>query len=116
MEGFVSTIILARLSTSEDGNRGLEAPEEPNRLERPVAPSRCDAVMQVVWTIVMRGMMRPSQNQSEILKHAYRWRRRRPVRPLVNLIRQHSHSAESEAEDRHRRSRYGFERNGHQRK
>ena len=58
----VAPVIVPRPRAGETRDRGLEPPEEPDRLERPVAPSRRDAVVGVVRPLVMRRVLGASQN------------------------------------------------------
>src|SRR5215212_8249660 len=95
----VPAIVVSRTHPGDAGDGGLEMPKEPDRLERPVAPSRGDAVRGVIRTAMMDRVRGAAQQDAAVLKHADQPRRRAHVRPLMNLVRHHADSAERKAGD-----------------
>src|SRR5438105_2594168 len=61
---FVAAIVVPRPHTGQPRDRRLQPPEEPDRLERPIAPAGRDAVMHVVRPIVMHGMLGAAENDT----------------------------------------------------
>src|SRR5437867_2655361 len=66
----VPLVIIPHSCAGQARDRGLEMPKEPDRLERPVAPSRGDAVPGVIRPLMMRRMLGAPQKEAAVLKNA----------------------------------------------
>ena len=95
---FVAAIVVPRRHAGQQRDGGFEAPEESDRVERPVAPSRGDAVVTVVRSRVMRGVFCAAEEHTARLQRTNGRGWRRHVRPLMNLVGQRAQAAEGKAE------------------
>jgi hypothetical protein len=96
---FIPPIVLPRPLAGQMGDCGLEAAEESDGLERPIAPPGRDAVADVIRPRVVSRMLGSPQEQTAVLQDPNRPWRGRHVRPLVNLVREHPECTEAKAED-----------------
>lgn len=76
----------------------LKAREKPDPLEGRVAPSGGDAIGLLMRLAVVQTVLSPAQDNTPALQPSNDGSRRTLMRPLMKLVGEHSHAAETHAE------------------
>src|ERR1700752_616611 len=92
----VLAVVPPRVGAGETNDHTFKAPEETERLERPIAPTGGDAIPAVVRPLMMYRMLSAPENQTRALEDARRHRRIGHVGPLVDLVREDGGAAHSQ--------------------
>lgn len=99
VQGDEFKVVSPGLAAGESCDQPLEAREKPDPLEGRVAPSGGDAIGLLMRLAVVQTVLCPAQDNTPALQPSNDGSRRTSMRPLMKLVGEHSHAAETHAED-----------------